>query len=86
MTAVSFNDYEAPAGWSNLTAAAGYTSLVGQSVQVICKSGNGGVWWGGAVKPTGRGGIPMVAESSDYETAVAQVWLYGPATYAVTQR
>jgi hypothetical protein len=86
MTAVSSPDFNAPAGWTNLTATAPYTALAGQNVQVICKSGDGGVWWGGATTPVGRVGIPMVAESSDYETAVAQVWLYGPATYAITQR
>jgi hypothetical protein len=86
MTATSYLDYEAPEGWSNLTAAAPYDALIGLNVQVICKSGGGGVWWGGASTPVGSNGISLSAESSDYETAVAEVWLKGPANYAITQR
>lgn len=86
MTALSFSDFDAPEGWTNLTATAPYTALLGQNVQVICKTGQGAIFWGGATAPTGRVGIPLTAESADFETAVAQVWLYGPATYAITQR
>lgn len=86
MTATSSPNYTAPSGWTNLTAQAGYTALVGQNVQVVCLTGGGAIRWGGAVAPTGLTGIALTAGSSDYETAVAQVWLLGPATYAITQR
>jgi hypothetical protein len=86
MTATSSPNYDAPAGWTNLTAQAGYTALVGQGVQVVCITGGGAIKWGGAVAPTGLTGIELTAGSSDYETAVSQMWLYGPATYAVTVR
>jgi hypothetical protein len=86
MTAISFPDFTAPVGWTNLTATAGYTTLLGLDVQVVCKPGGGAIYWGGVAAPTARSGIPLEAGSSDFETAVAQIWLYGPTTYAITQR
>jgi hypothetical protein len=52
MTALSFSDFDAPEGWTNLTATAPYTALLGQNVQVICKTGQGAIFWGGATAPT----------------------------------
>jgi hypothetical protein len=85
MTAISFPDYVAPAGWTNLTALPAYSGLLGQGVQVICRTGTGAIWWGSASAPVG-GGISLNEKDQDYETAVAQVWLHGPATYAITNR
>jgi len=87
MTAVTYPKYTAPQGWTNLTAQTGYTALVGLNVQVICDSGGGAIVWGGATAPTTPyAGAQLTSESTDSETAVAQVWLKGPATYTVIQR
>jgi hypothetical protein len=86
MTAISFPDYKAPAGWTNLTALPAYSALVGQGVQVICRTGFGSLWWGGAATPAPGHGILMNEKDQDFETAVAEIWLYGPATYAIVNR
>jgi hypothetical protein len=86
MTMVTARQYfNAPAGWTNLTATAPFTAYLGLNVRIICVSGQGRVVWGGTTAPVNGVGIPLEAESSDFDTAVAQVWLFGPATYNIDQ-
>jgi hypothetical protein len=86
MPAISFLDFDAPTGWTEVTALPTYSSLLGMNVQPVCKTGNGFVWWGGNVAPAAMQGIPLHSASMDYEQAIGKMWLWGPATYAITQR